>query len=1340
MKKILVALAFMVSILTAQAQISDTTSLRGYINSTIVPNTSKSITAQMLNNILNGQLNVLPGLLNRYYDSIWIAAGNLYVKKNGFTVNYSLIAAEIDPTVYSWAKASVKPSYTWSEIGGKPSLVLVSDTVGKWIGSGWFPSIVLKSTLINGYSLASNITLAKGDVGLGNVDNTSDVNKPVSTAQQTALNLKLNSSDSTLANRITADRLYTDALGATKQSQLNGTGLVRMSGTAVSYDANNYLTGNQTIAVSGDATGSGQTSIVVTLVTVNSNVGTYGSFVVIPQITVDAKGRVTAISNTSIPTASGTQAGLLNATDWSAFNAKQAALGFTPENVANKAVDFNTLNNTLYPSVQAVKSFVDASLVSLVDDRGNWSASLNTFPTTGGSGTGGAVVKGDLYFISAAGVLGTDSIFVGDQIRALVDLPGQTVSNWAVLRGKIPFTPENIIHKSDNISLGYSSVLYPTQNAVKVYVDGSLTNYYTVTQIQNFFSGASAITGYNNANWNTAFSQTRQWDGGATGLASATGRASLGLGSAALNNSGDFLAAGGTAVNSTLWNSAAYGGAQTNAITYMMSYDAISAIWHYTDASKIQTFLNLGTAAYTATSAYVPSSGYTFGIPFSLGTMFDGTSAQAIPTQLLGSYSNGYIYHFGLNDLKSWFGLGSNAYSSTAYLPLIAGAGSPLTGDVFVQPNAASNNVGVFIQNNNTGGWGSSIALGLYGYNTSFYFNPLRIESSYPGYGLVNFYVKGQSNSTEISALNINGLTGAVKSYSNLIAGTALGISGTNVVIQKQSGFDAFELLGSLGWISRFNNDKTVEFSNSVKATAFQIGTSSAWATLGFDGTNINVNYPIASNSGIFATTAKLSTAYSPYTYNDQFEINNETVWRLRFQAHHNGSGYDYRIVQNNNGADVNVMEFINGSITVEQAATFNASVTASSFTGLATGIIGTASGLTAGLLTIPNFTSGGIFPLTWTDGGNKAYYTSGININTTTNTITSNISGNAASANYWGNQGQTYNYSTTSSINSYMMAFSSDGNWHTATAQTIATFLSGYSMNISGNATSATNVFQKMNPVSSTTYRILLGNGTNANDSVYNISALYWNNITSTIQGANISGNAATATALTNMNISQFTNDAAYITNGTSTLTNYYTATQVQNFFSGASAITGYNYSNWNTAYGWGNHASAGYATASNTMTFTNKTWNGAAIANAYLANSAITINGTPVSLGGSITISSSSVSVAASGVINNSTTIPSANFFSYTNGASDRSIMWHLTVNVSSYTSGTLSFNVHYTDVTNTARTYSFYVSQAGEAILGDIPLRIKAGTTVTSDVTWFTSGTATFYASASIVDLGY
>lgn len=46
--------------------------------------------------------------------------------------------------------------------------------------------------------------------------------------------------------------------------------------------------------------------------------------------------------------------------------------------------------------------------------------------------------------------------------------------------------------------------------------------------------------------------------------------------------------------------------------------------------------------------------------------------------------------------------------------------------------------------------------------------------------------------------------------------------------------------------------------------------------------------------------------------------------------------------------------------------------------------------------------------------------------------------------------------------------------------------------------------------------------------------------------------------------------------------ITNAYTDAQIQNFFNGANAITGYNKSNWDTAFGWGNHASAGYLTTS--------------------------------------------------------------------------------------------------------------------------------------------------------------
>lgn len=52
-----------------------------------------------------------------------------------------------------------------------------------------------------------------------------------------------------------------------------------------------YLTGNQTVTLSGDITGSGTTAIPTTLATVNSNVGTFQG------ITVNAKGLVTAAVN-----------------------------------------------------------------------------------------------------------------------------------------------------------------------------------------------------------------------------------------------------------------------------------------------------------------------------------------------------------------------------------------------------------------------------------------------------------------------------------------------------------------------------------------------------------------------------------------------------------------------------------------------------------------------------------------------------------------------------------------------------------------------------------------------------------------------------------------------------------------------------------------------------------------------------------------------------------------------------------------------------------------------------------------------------------------------------------
>ena len=61
-------------------------------------------------------------------------------------------------------------------------------------------------------TLKTDLVLGKADVGLGSADNTSDANKPVSTAQQTALDLKSNLASPTFTGTVTIPTPFT--LGA----------------------------------------------------------------------------------------------------------------------------------------------------------------------------------------------------------------------------------------------------------------------------------------------------------------------------------------------------------------------------------------------------------------------------------------------------------------------------------------------------------------------------------------------------------------------------------------------------------------------------------------------------------------------------------------------------------------------------------------------------------------------------------------------------------------------------------------------------------------------------------------------------------------------------------------------------------------------------------------------------------------------------------------------------------------------------------------------------------------------------------------------------------------------
>lgn len=147
------------------------------------------------------------------------------------------------------ALASVATSGSYTDLSGTPSLATVA-TSGLYTDLTGTPTIPnTTSALTNDANFITSagapvqsvnaqtgtVTLTKTDVGLANVDNTSDASKPVSIATQTALDLKADTSSLAV---VAVSGLYTDLTGApaipTSVSDLtNDTGFITSTGAPV---------------------------------------------------------------------------------------------------------------------------------------------------------------------------------------------------------------------------------------------------------------------------------------------------------------------------------------------------------------------------------------------------------------------------------------------------------------------------------------------------------------------------------------------------------------------------------------------------------------------------------------------------------------------------------------------------------------------------------------------------------------------------------------------------------------------------------------------------------------------------------------------------------------------------------------------------------------------------------------------------------------------------------------------------------------------------------------------------------------------------------------------------
>ena len=96
-----------------------------------------------------------------------------------------------------------------------------------------------KSLTVNGHELNEDVVVSKSDIGLGNVDNTSDENKPVSMATQTELDQKVNKTQKINGHVLSGDIILTQSdIGGSSLPDGGTTGQVLAKKSDTDYDVN----------------------------------------------------------------------------------------------------------------------------------------------------------------------------------------------------------------------------------------------------------------------------------------------------------------------------------------------------------------------------------------------------------------------------------------------------------------------------------------------------------------------------------------------------------------------------------------------------------------------------------------------------------------------------------------------------------------------------------------------------------------------------------------------------------------------------------------------------------------------------------------------------------------------------------------------------------------------------------------------------------------------------------------------------------------------------------------------------------------------------------------------
>jgi len=312
--------------------------------------------------------------------------------------------------------------------------------------------------IANGGTGATTVAAAKTNLALNNVDNTSDVNKPISTLTQTALNTKENAANKSIVTALGTSDVLFPTQNAVK------TYVDAAIATTVIADAS--ITDAKIIGLSASK---------LTGVVAIANGGTGASTAAAAKTNL-ALNNVDNTSDVNKPISTLTQ---------TALNTK--------ENAANKSI-VTTLgtSDVLFPTQNAVKTYVDAAIATTVIAD----ASITDAKIIGLSAsklTGVVAIANGGTGASTAAAAKTNLALNNVDNTSDVNKPISTLTQTAIN------AKENTANKSATTTLGTSDVLFPTQNAVKTYVDAAIATTViadgSITDAKIVSVSASKLTG-----------------------------------------------------------------------------------------------------------------------------------------------------------------------------------------------------------------------------------------------------------------------------------------------------------------------------------------------------------------------------------------------------------------------------------------------------------------------------------------------------------------------------------------------------------------------------------------------------------------------------------------------------------------------------------------------------------------------------------------------------------------------------------------------------------------------------------------------------------------------------